>query len=145
MDIEAGPAARKANKKFTDKELDEADNHSVDMSVAASRVPKMQSGDDNESVGTINSAESEASRDPRYTGTYHVCGISTCGSLRFPGSPGKHGGFLCMTIEDVDEAMQKLPQTAAMSSSSRNSVLGIHIHFYLIILCVSNMYSIIVV
>ena len=130
LDIECGPSSKKdqqINRHAYNEELEVTDDFSVELSVALSRasghdrkghsssgleVYGLGSTEQNSASNSINSAETELSQDPRYYGTYHVCGVSTCGSLRFPGSPGKHGRFLCLSVEDQESAMQSLPQCA---------------------------------
>ena len=126
LDSKEGPAARKIRKDATNDQLSQIEEYSAELSVAMSRITDEKLGDDrldDRSVGettinsdnTVKSAESAALQEPGYAGTYHVCGISTCGSLRFPNSPKKHGTYLNMTDDEMEQELLKLPQCAAPS------------------------------
>ena len=127
LDSKEGPAARKIRRDTSNEDWNRIDDYSIELSVAMSRVTDDKN--DDKSVGsstvnsqnTIKSAESAASQEPGYAGTYHVCGVSTCGSLRFPHSPKKHGTYLSMSDEEMEQELLKLPQC---STPSRDDIAG---------------------
>ena len=48
-----------------------------------------------------------------YAGYYSSCGVGACGSLRFPGQPCVHCGFVTVTMEQTRKEISKLPIAAA--------------------------------
>lgn len=42
-------------------------------------------------------------------GSYGYCGVSSCGSLRFPGTPDKHGDFQGLSEAEVSSRLLRLP------------------------------------
>jgi len=66
-------------------------------------------------VRTKNGEEIELHDTPGkgWAGYYSSCGVGTCGSLRFPGKPCVHCGFVTVTEEQARKEISKLPIAAA--------------------------------
>ena len=59
-----------------------------------------------------------------YPGYYTSCGIGSCGSLRFPGTPCQHCGFVTLNEEEQKKELLKLPMTAAVTGKAEVSKLS---------------------
>jgi hypothetical protein len=66
-------------------------------------------------VTTRDGEDIELSDTPArgYAGYYSSCGVGACGSLRFPGQPCVHCGFVTVTMEQTRREISKLPIAAA--------------------------------
>lgn len=89
------------------QDLSKAKDDAEELTTAFSRLP----------VGESSTLQHKPVPSAGHLGSYDHCGISNCGSLRFPGSPGPHGLFKSMSIEEMEKEKQKLPLYAMEQKS----------------------------
>jgi hypothetical protein len=89
--------AKLANEQVM-QDIAKAKDDAEELTAAYSRLPVEDNG--------VNQHKHRGPDD--LPGSYDHCGVSTCGSLRFPGTPGPHGLYKSMSIEEMTKEKQKL-------------------------------------
>jgi len=85
---------------------------------------KVAADDEELSIATSRASTDHTSRPATFNnhGSYEACGVSACGSLRFPGSPPGHGHFSSLSSAEVDKQLLRLPLYSPTKDITENDV-----------------------